>query len=161
MTDSPSAPVPFEDTPAFRLAEIAAHAALAKKGEDVAVLDLRGRSDVADYFVLATGGSDVQVDAIARGVLEEAHAAGQKPLHGEGRGGNRWVLLDFFDVVVHVFQASAREYYALERLWNDAPRLDVTADHFARPEVVARHPDLTLTRIARRGADVPDAEEES
>ncbi len=141
---------PFADGPAFRLAETAAHAALVKKGEDVLVLDLAGRSDVADYFVIATGGSDQQVDAVARGVAEAAAAEGQKLLHGEGRDRNYWVLLDFFDVVVHVLQPRARQYYSLERLWNDAPCLVVGPDYFARADVRRRRPDLQLVRLAGR-----------
>ncbi len=141
---------PFADGPAFRLAETAAHAALLKKGEDVLVLDLAGRSDVADYFVLATGGGEQQVDAVARGVAEAAAAEGQKLLHGEGRDRNYWVLLDFVDVVVHVLQPRARQYYSLERLWNDAPRLEVGVDYFARPDVRERRPDLQLVRLAGR-----------
>ncbi|MBK9303023.1 MAG: ribosome silencing factor [bacterium] len=144
---------PFADGPAFRLAETAAHAALVKKGEDVLVLDLAGRSDVADYFVIVTGGSDQQVDAVARGVVEAAAAEGQKLLHGEGRDRNYWVLLDFVDVIVHVLQPRARQYYALERLWNDAPRLEVGVDYFARAEIRERRPDLQLVRLAGRDGE--------
>lgn len=144
---------PFADGPAFRLAETAAHAALVKKGEDVLLLDLAGRSDVADYFVVVTGGSDQQVDAVARGVVEAAAADGQKLLHGEGRDRNYWVLLDFVDVIVHVLQPRARQYYALERLWNDAPRLEVGVDYFARADVRERRPDFQLVRFAGRDGE--------
>jgi ribosome-associated protein len=106
------------------LARAAAQHALAKKGEDLVILDLRGLSPIADFFVLATGLSDVHVralsDAVRDGLL--AHTPPAKPWHLEGYETLRWVLLDYVTVVVHVFQRGAREYYGLERFWGDAPR---------------------------------------
>ena len=148
-----------EDGAPFRLAELAAHAALARKAEDVLVLDLRGRSDVADFFVLCTGQSDVQADAIGRGIADDLAAAGHKPLHTEGSAKSTWILLDFVDVVVHVMQPRAREYYRLERLWSDAGRCEIDPGHFRRPEVARRHPDLSLVRRGAPGG--PEAEEGS
>ncbi len=130
----------------FRLAELAAHAILVKKGESVLVLDLRGRSDVADYFVITTGQSNTQVDSLGRGVSDDLTAAGHKPMHVEGSINSKWILLDYVDVVVHVMQSSAREYYGLERLWNDAGRCDIDEHYFDRPEVAERHPGLSLVR---------------
>ena len=143
--------LPWYDTEAgggFRLSELAVHALIRHKGEQIVVLDLRGRSDVADFFVIATGGSDVQVGALAKAVQDELFDAGHKPLHVEGRERLNWVLLDYFDVVVHVQLASSRRHFDLERLWNDAGRLEVPNDYFARPAVADRHPELQLVRLA-------------
>ena len=100
----------------------AAELALESKGHGVLVLDLRGISTATDYFVLASGTSDVQVKAIAEHVVEELKKQKIRPAHVEGRGGGRWVLLDYVDFVVHVFHPQSREFYQLENLWGDAPR---------------------------------------
>ena len=100
---------------------LAAESALARKAEGVVALDLRGISPAADFFVLATGNSDIQVRAIADNVLEELAKKGHRPLHVEGMDRARWVLLDFVDFVVHVFHPLARDFYQLELLWGDAP----------------------------------------
>ena len=84
-------------------------------------LDLRGISPATDFFVLATGNSDIQVRAIADHVLEELAKEGHRPLHVEGMDRARWVLLDFVDFVVHIFHPLARDFYQLELLWGDAP----------------------------------------
>ena len=94
---------------------------LAKKAEDVVVLDVSELSDITDYFVLLSGSSPLQVKTIAEAILDGATERGEKPLHVEGRELGSWVLIDFFDVVAHVMQPRARSYYALERLWGDAP----------------------------------------
>jgi ribosome-associated protein len=94
---------------------------LSKKAEDVVLLDVHGLSDVTDYFVLFTGSTQIQVQAIADAILDGAVASRRKPLHVEGRDLGRWALLDFVDVVVHVMQPEARSFYSLERLWGDAP----------------------------------------
>jgi ribosome-associated protein len=91
-----------------------------KQGEEVRVLDLRGVCGFADYFVLATGGSDRHMRALADATLETASRSGAKPLGVEGKGLGRWVLVDLGDVVVHLFSGEAREYFGLERLWGDA-----------------------------------------
>jgi ribosome-associated protein len=100
---------------------LAVESALERKAEGVLTLDLRGISPATDFFVLATGNSDIQVRAIADHVLEELRSEGIRPLHVEGMDRARWVLLDFVDFVVHVFHPSAREFYQLELLWGDAP----------------------------------------
>ena len=109
------------------LARAAAQFALAKKGEDLVILDLRSLSPIADFFVIATGLSDAHVRAVADGIrdglLEGTPPV--KPWHLEGYDTMRWVLLDYVHVVVHIFQRGAREYYGLERFWGDAPREDV------------------------------------
>lgn len=103
-------------------AERAAELAIDRKGHDVSVLDLRGISSATDYFVIATGNSNVQVKAIAEHVIEELKKDEHRPEHVEGLEGGRWVLIDYIDFVVHVFHPQAREFYQLEVLWGDAPR---------------------------------------
>lgn len=105
----------------------AARHALAKKAEDVVLLDLRGLSPIADYFVIASGVGDVHVKAIINGVQDGLLDTPEhvKPWHVEGYDTLRWVLADYVHVVVHVFQRETREYYALERFWGDAPREDL------------------------------------
>lgn len=108
------------------LARVAARLTLTKRAEDVAILDLRELDGVADFFVLATGNSEVQVRAIADAVDEGMDALGAKVWHSEGYEARRWILLDYVDFVVHVFHAKAREYYLLDKLWGDARRENVT-----------------------------------
>ena len=101
----------------------AAELALERKAEDVVVLDLRGISTATDFFVVATGNSDIQVRAIAEHVEEQLKKEDDvRPAHVEGTEGGRWVLMDYFDFVVHVFHPQARQFYQLEALWGDAPR---------------------------------------
>jgi ribosome-associated protein len=100
----------------------AAELALERKAEDVLALDLRGISSATDFFLLATGKSDIQVKAIADRVIDELKREGIRPNHVEGLQGGRWVLIDYIDWVVHVFHPAAREFYQLEHLWGDAPR---------------------------------------
>jgi ribosome-associated protein len=109
------------------LAREAAKLTLTKRAEDVVILDLRELDGVCDFFVIATGHSEIQVKAIADAVEEGLRERGMKPWHSEGFEARRWVLLDYVDVVVHVFHARAREYYLLDKLWGDAAR-EVVAD---------------------------------
>jgi ribosome-associated protein len=95
----------------------------ANKAQDVVVLDLRGLCDATDFFVIASGTSDTHVRSLAERVIETMRQAGRRPHHVEGLTSGRWVLLDFVDLVVHVFHPSLREFYQLERLWADAPAL--------------------------------------
>jgi ribosome-associated protein len=99
----------------------AAESALERKAQAVVALDLRGISSATDFFVLATGTSDVQVRAISEHVMDELAKDGVKPLHVEGLDRGRWVLMDFVDFMVHVMHPSARDFYQLELLWGDAP----------------------------------------
>ena len=102
-------------------------AAADKKADDLVVLDLRKAAGFTDYFVICTGQNARQIKAIADGV-EEALAHGHvKPAHVEGYSHAEWVLLDYFDFVVHVFGAETRRFYGLERLWGSATPVDVTA----------------------------------
>lgn len=106
----------------------AAELARELKGRDVVTLDLRGISSATDFFLLASGRSDVQVRAIAEHVVEELRKEGVRPEHVEGLQGGRWVLVDYIDFVVHVFHPHARDFYQLESLWGDAPRWTVADD---------------------------------
>ena len=110
---------------ALRLLRAAASAAAAKKAIDPVALDLRALAGVADYFLICSAGSEVQVKAIAEAVEEKLHEHGAAPWHVEGLSGRRWVLLDYVEMVVHVFHAKTREYYLLERLWGDARKVDL------------------------------------
>lgn len=95
-------------------------AAVDKKAEDVVLLDIRGLSPIADYFVICSGTTDRQVAAIAEAVETASRSLGRPPLHVEGKPDSGWVLLDCSDVIVHVFGPRERAYYQLERLWADA-----------------------------------------
>jgi ribosome-associated protein len=96
-----------------------------RKGEDVVVLDVRQVTSFADTFVLATGSSDRNVRAIADAVVEAAQGSGSAPLGVEGYEEGRWVLVDLGDAIVHVFLPEVREHYALERLYADAPPVEL------------------------------------
>ena len=108
--------------PVQLLGRTAVDAILDKKGTDISVMDLRGVSGVADVFVVCTGGSDIQIKAIADAVQDRIRTeCGEKPWHVEGYDHLQWVLLDYVDLVVHVFSNEKRSFYDLERLWGDAP----------------------------------------
>ena len=104
--------------------ERAAELALERKAFDVVALNLATISGATDYFLLASGRSDVQVKAIAENIVEQLKQDGLRPEHIEGLQGGRWVLIDYIDFVVHVFHEEARHFYQLEALWGDAPRLE-------------------------------------
>ena len=103
----------------------AARAALDKKAVDLTVLDVQGVSTVTDYFLVCSGRSAPHVKTIADAIREELKEDGIRPLHAEGQADSGWVLLDYGDVLMHVFLADTRAYYALERLWGDAPSVPV------------------------------------
>ncbi len=115
--------------PVRQLARDAVDAVLDKKAHDITVMDMQGVSGVADVFVICTGDSDLQVKAIADSVekqLKETY--GERPWHREGYDHLQWVLLDYVDLVVHVFAPEKRIFYGLERLWGDAPNERVPDD---------------------------------
>ncbi len=93
-----------------------------KKGHDIVSLDLRNiKNAVADFFIVCHGDSKTQVDAIARSVEEEVYKKFKEdPFHMEGKGNAEWILIDYFNVVVHIFQKEKREFYGIEKLWADA-----------------------------------------
>ena len=108
------------------LAQLAMSAASDKKAEDIVGLDVSQLLVVTEYFVIATGRTNIQVRAIADEIEEQLRAiAHERPIGREGAGEDKWVLLDYGDVVVHVFQPTEREFYRLEKLWGDAPRLEM------------------------------------
>ena len=113
------------DDDSRRTAVAAARAALEKKAEGVMVLDLRGVSGYTDFLVIGSGQSDRQLESIAESVEKELVAQGHRVIGSEGQKGGRWVLLDFGDVVMHVFHVEERSHYDLEGLWADAPRIEV------------------------------------
>jgi ribosome-associated protein len=99
-----------------------------RKAADVTLLDLRGLSTATDFFLLASGRSDTQVTAIAEQLVNEMREEGVRAGSVEGLRGGRWVLVDYFDFVVHVFHPEARDFYQLERLWGDAPTHQLVPD---------------------------------
>jgi len=107
-----------------------ARAAIDKNAESVKILDLTEISGFTDYFVICSGTSDRQVQAIADSVQKALKEAGRKALSVEGYSEGRWVLLDFGDIVVHVFLDALREYYDLESLWEDAPRVTIPPEFY-------------------------------
>jgi ribosome-associated protein len=96
-----------------------------KKGMDVVALDITGVATFADYFLLCSGDSSRQIQAIADEVEQRLAAHGFRPSHVEGYNNAEWILMDYLDVVVHIFSRKARAYYDLERLWRDAKAIDV------------------------------------
>jgi ribosome-associated protein len=112
----------------------AVRAAEDKKAEDVVVLDLRKADGFTDYFVICSGGNARQTRAIADGVLESLGAEGIKPAHVEGYDRSDWILIDYFDFIVHIFGRETRFFYSLERLWGNAERLTPGAHPDAHPD---------------------------
>jgi ribosome-associated protein len=104
-------------------AQLMAEAADEKKAYDILILDLRGLTYLADYFVICSGSNTTQVGAIADQIMQVLAMQGVRTSHVEGQAGSTWVLMDYGDVVVHIFDEQARIYYSLEKLWNDAPRV--------------------------------------
>jgi ribosome-associated protein len=109
------------------LARLAARAAVEKQASDVLVLDVRELITITDYFVIASGSSERQVKTVVEEIEKALKAAGVKPVREEGDSKTGWMLLDYVDLVIHVFSDEQREYYRLERLWRDAPVVDAEA----------------------------------
>jgi ribosome-associated protein len=109
------------------LAYTIANLALEKKAKQIIVIDLAGITSMADYFVLMSGESDTQIKAIADHITRELREKKVRAYHTEGFKSLRWVLLDYVDVVAHIFRPEAREFYGLERLWGDA-KIDFIMD---------------------------------
>lgn len=103
---------------------IASHAATDKKATDLVVLDLRKAASFTEYFLICTGASTRQVQAISNAVEEALLKSAKRPLHIEGYSSAEWILLDYGDFIVHVFAPVSRRFYDLERLWRDAPRVE-------------------------------------
>ena len=112
-------------TNALAFAQRAAQVALDNKGQDVVLLDLRGVTDMTDFFLIASGTSDTHVRALAEHIMAELKKEGFPVHHVEGLEKGRWVLLDFVDFVVHLFHPTLRNFYQLARLWADAQEVPV------------------------------------
>jgi len=116
----------------IRLTQVAARAVAEKLGTDMIALDLSDQMVLSEVFLIATGGNVRQVDSIADFVEEKLREIGEKPARREGT--EEWVLLDYSDLVVHIQSTTLRNYYMLDRLWNDCPRieLDIVREEIAR-----------------------------
>ena len=119
MSEAAVAPQTLDLPPQVRRA---VDALFDRKAADVVVMELKGLSTATDWFLVATGRSDTHVSSIADSLIDEMKKEGVRPVNVEGLRGGRWVLVDYFDFVVHVFHPAAREFYQLERLWGDAPQ---------------------------------------
>jgi ribosome-associated protein len=109
------------------VARLCAKAADAKKAFDILILDLRGFNYITDYFVLCSGSNTTQVGAITDWIGQTLVRAGIRPSHVEGEAEASWVLMDYGDVVVHIFDAQTRVHFSLEKLWGEAPRMPLGA----------------------------------
>ncbi len=116
-----------------------AELALSKKAKDVVVMDLRNVTTMTDYFVVCSGDSETQVKAIADAIASGMEDVGERAWHTEGFQNLQWVLLDYVDVVVHVFHKDARTFYGLEKLWGDA-KMQKVADRKPRTAKAAKKP---------------------
>ena len=111
---------------ALELAKKVAGLLDAKKAKDVEAIEIKGLTTIGDYFVVASGSSASQTKALADEVEEKLSELGYEPKRVEGYQSAAWILLDYSDIIVHVFLQEAREFYSLDRLWADAPRVDLT-----------------------------------
>ena len=109
-----------------KILELVVKAADDKRAEDIMAMDVRGVSILADYFVVMHGNSEKQVQAIADEIISVSQKSGYEVKRVEGRDSAKWLLIDLGDVVVHVFHYSERAFYNLEKLWSDAPLVDIT-----------------------------------
>jgi ribosome-associated protein len=107
---------------------LAVNAALEKKAKNIVILNIKNITSFADYTIICSGTSDRQVQSIASSIGSSMKKAGALPLGVEGEKGGRWVLMDYADMVVHVFYEPVREFYDIERLWSDAPKMEVADD---------------------------------
>ncbi|WP_033121602.1 ribosome silencing factor [Oscillibacter sp. ER4] len=113
--------------PSRELAEIAVKALDSKKGKEIRLIRIDKITTLAEYFVICTGTSNTQINALCDAVEKELTEKGEEPLHREGYRGDTWVLLDYGCVVVHVFNDEARKFYSLEHLWADGEEVDLSA----------------------------------
>ena len=133
------------------LAKRIADLALAKKASDVVIMDLRKLTSTTDFFVICSADSDTQVKAIADSIRDGTEALGSGPWQYEGYQALSWIILDFVDVVAHVFHKESRAFYKLERLWSDAEIKEVAEDgtlkkRSAKPRKPTAHPRAKKTR---------------
>lgn len=118
-------------------AEAAVQAAIEKKAERLLLLDLEGLSSFADHFVIASGTSVRQVQAIAESIVVRLKAEGLRPLSIEGQAEGRWIVIDYGDLIAHVFLDSIRDFYRLEELWTKAKRLPIPTEWYLAPSRAA------------------------
>jgi ribosome-associated protein len=124
LPESASAAAAPESAEALSLARRIVDLASDKQASDILLLDIRGVSLIADYFVICSAGSERQTTAILKDLSEKLiEEFGRKPLHTEGKGDSGWVLLDYGDVIVHVFSPAQRTFYNLEQLWSTATQI--------------------------------------
>lgn len=136
-------------TLAFKLAELA----LTKKADNIKILDLRNITTISDFFVICTGHSEPQVKAIADAILEGSKKEGEHVWHKEGTNMKSWVLLDFVDVVVHIFLRDTRNFYALEKLWGDAEITEISDEApSGRPAEKPAKPKAAKKPAAKKSA---------
>lgn len=118
--------VPVAIDPEEALVRLCADGALDKKAENVVILDMRGISTFTDFFLLVSGTSEPQLKAIAGSIREKVRdATGERPIAEDGYPGSQWVIIDYGNVIVHIFHTEMRDVYALESLWSDARRIDI------------------------------------
>lgn len=108
------------------LLELVVKAADDKLADDIVALDVRGLTSLGDYFVIMNGRNERQMAAILKGITDEAHKNNVEIKNQEGRDSGNWMLLDLNDVIVHIFSSEDRYYYNLEKLWSDAPLVDIS-----------------------------------
>ncbi|MBI5136163.1 MAG: ribosome silencing factor [Nitrospirae bacterium] len=127
MSEAPhkTAPSNAGNPSALDSVKIAALAADARKGQDIVALHVHALTTIADYFLFVTATSSTQVNAIFEAIDVAMSKAGREPLHVEGRQESQWILMDYADVIIHIFMPDQRAFYGLERLWGDAPRVDL------------------------------------
>lgn len=118
----------FKENSGLEIARFLSRSALDKKAENLVILDVRGRSSFTDYFVIMSGRSTRHVQGIAETIGKELTRRRLKSSNAEGFKEGHWVLLDFNDVIVHIFYREVREFYDLEGLWHDAPRIEVESN---------------------------------
>jgi ribosome-associated protein len=132
-------------TVAKRIAEFM----ISKKAFDVVILDLKKLTSATDYFVICSADSDIQVKAIADSVQNEMEAVGEGVWHTEGYHALRWIVLDYVDVVAHVFHKEERSFYNLDRLWGDAKRTEIH-DPLATPEIASKKRQAIVHRPIKK-----------
>jgi len=134
----------------LKFAKKIANIVLSKKGTDIKILDLRKLSGISDYFLICSADSDRQVKAIADEVDKELSGEGIKCLHREGFESLNWVILDYFDVIVHVFKNETRQFYGLEKLWGDAPVIIVEDELSNMESEVERVPKRAVRKSVKK-----------
>ena len=133
----------------------ALNAASEKKALDLTILDLRSIASFTDFFVIATGTNRRQVQAISDEVVEQLKRAGNRAARVEGYQTAEWILIDYGDFIVHVFDEKARRFYDLERLWREAKRVDVS------PELLGSSPELLGSEISNLKSEISNVQSES